>query len=79
MPGKAADVVALRPGHLESEPLYHPLSQLVYTNLRERVSDVWVAGRHLLKEGALTTLDERALLEKARGWGRRIAAANSAG
>jgi 5-methylthioadenosine/S-adenosylhomocysteine deaminase len=77
VPGKAADAVAVRLSDLETEPVYHPLSQLVYANVRDRVSDVWVAGRHVLKEGVLTTLDAQALVAKAREWGRRIGAANS--
>ncbi len=77
VPGKAADAVAVRLSDLETEPVYHPLSQLVYANVRDRVSDVWVAGRHVLKEGVLTTLDAPALVARAREWGRRIGAANS--
>lgn len=29
-PGKSADVIAVDLGELETEPVYHPLSQLVY-------------------------------------------------
>jgi len=71
-PGKAADLVALDLGAAESQPIYHPLSQLVYTGGRERVTDVWVAGRHLLKARQLTTLDEVAILERAAMWRDRI-------
>jgi len=48
-PGKAADITAVDLGALETQPVYHPVSQLVYAAGREQVSDVWVAGRHLLK------------------------------
>ncbi len=71
--GKAADVVAVDLGELESQPLYHPISQIVYATNRDKVSDVWVNGRHLLKARALTTLDEHHILEKTRQWRKKIA------
>ncbi len=71
-PGKAADIVAVDMGAVETQPLYHPISQLVYATGRDKVSDVWVAGRHLLKQRRLTTLDEAALLAKAAEWQRKI-------
>lgn len=72
-PGKWADVVAIDLGGLDRQPLYHPLSQLVYTAHRDHVTDVWVAGRPLLRAGVLTHLDEQALIREARDWGIRIA------
>jgi len=75
-PGKAADITALHLDTLETQPLYHPVSQLVYAAGREHVSDVWVAGRHLLKDRVLTTLDQTAILKKARAWAEKIQAAD---
>jgi 5-methylthioadenosine/S-adenosylhomocysteine deaminase len=72
VPGKAADVTAVNLRGLETEPVYNVITQLVYSTGRERVSDVWVAGRHLLKERQLTTLDEEAILARARQWRARI-------
>ncbi|HMM45414.1 MAG TPA: TRZ/ATZ family hydrolase [Candidatus Macondimonas sp.] len=72
-PGKWADVVAVDLGGLDRQPLYHPLSQLVYTAHRDHVTDVWVAGRPLLRAGVLTHLDEAALIREAGHWGIRIA------
>jgi 5-methylthioadenosine/S-adenosylhomocysteine deaminase len=70
--GKAADITAVHLGSLETQPLYHPISQLVYATGRDKVSDVWVAGRHLLKQRQLTTLDESAILTRAARWQRKI-------
>jgi 5-methylthioadenosine/S-adenosylhomocysteine deaminase len=70
--GKAADIVAINLGGLENQPLYHPISQIVYTCGRDKVTDVWVAGRHLLKDRALTTLDEQALIAKAQEWQKKM-------
>jgi 5-methylthioadenosine/S-adenosylhomocysteine deaminase len=71
--GKAADVVAIDLGRLETQPLYNPISQIVYSANRDQISDVWVAGRHLLKNRQLTTLDEDELIAKARLWRDKIA------
>ncbi|BAU48631.1 N-ethylammeline chlorohydrolase [Sulfurifustis variabilis] len=70
--GKQADLVAIDLSHLPSEPVYDPASQIVYTASRAQVSDVWVHGRRLLKNRQLTTLDERAALQKARAWRDKI-------
>ncbi len=71
--GKAADITAISLGGLESQPIYNPISQLVYATGRDRVSDVWVAGKQVLKGGELTTLDQHAIHQKALEWGKKIA------
>ncbi len=70
--GKAADIVAIRMQALETQPLFNPISQLVYASGRDQVTDVWVAGRHLLKERQLTTLDEEDILRRAAQWQRKL-------
>ncbi|MSQ89741.1 MAG: TRZ/ATZ family hydrolase, partial [Betaproteobacteria bacterium] len=52
-PGKAADLAAVRIAGPELSPCYEPVSHLVYAAGRQHVSDVWVAGRHLLRGGIL--------------------------
>ncbi len=71
--GKAADITAVDLGDIETQPLYHPVSQLVYACSRDKVTDVWVAGKQLLAERRLTTLDNARLLEHAAQWRERIA------
>ena len=78
MPGKWADLTAVDLGGLDRQPVYNPLSQVVYTAHREHVSDVWVAGRRLLHRGHLTTLDEGLIGERVRAWGERIGASDGA-
>lgn len=51
VPGKAADLAAVRITGPELAPCYDPLSHLVYAAGREHVSDVWVAGEALLRNG----------------------------
>ncbi len=71
--GKAADFIAVRLDGIETEPVYNPVSQLVYATGRDKVTDVWVAGKHLLKDRILTTLETDEILSKAREWRIRIA------
>ncbi len=61
--GKAADIIAIDLSDMNTQPIYHPMSHLVYAVDRSQVSDVWVAGRQLVKSGQLTQLD----IEKLRG------------
>jgi len=70
--GKSADVIAIRLSDIETQPIYNPLSQIIYSAGREQVTDVWVAGKHLLKDRLLTTIDEAELKSKIRGWQARI-------
>ena len=72
--GKWADITAVCLDSIETRPLYNPVSQLVYASGREQVTDVWVAGQHLLKDHQLTTLDDNEILARARDWQARIAA-----
>jgi 5-methylthioadenosine/S-adenosylhomocysteine deaminase len=71
--GKAADIIAIKLDSLETQPIYDPLSSLVYSCSRESVEHVWVTGRQLLKQRRLTTLDENGLLSKVIEWQRKIA------
>jgi 5-methylthioadenosine/S-adenosylhomocysteine deaminase len=75
-PGKAADITAIDLAALHSQPVYDPVSQIVYTAGREQVTDVWVAGRRLLANRTLTTLDENAILNRARSWRDKIQASD---
>ncbi|MGH8609521.1 MAG: amidohydrolase family protein, partial [Gammaproteobacteria bacterium] len=73
-PGKAADIVAVDLGDIETQPIYDPLSQLIYAAGRDKVSHVWVAGRQVVRERALLTLDKTAILERTMLWQERLAA-----
>ena len=71
-PGKDADIVAIRMDCIETAPVYDPVSQLVYSSGREQVSDVWVAGQHLLKNRVLTGIDEASIRLQADQWRDKI-------
>ncbi|HHJ81375.1 MAG TPA: TRZ/ATZ family hydrolase, partial [Candidatus Tenderia electrophaga] len=64
-PGKAADFTIVNLGGIDSQPIYNPISQLVYATGRDKVSDVWVGGKHVVKDATLTTMNEAIIRQKA--------------
>jgi 5-methylthioadenosine/S-adenosylhomocysteine deaminase len=73
-PGKAADLVCVDLKQAASWPVYHPVAQLVYAVARDHVSDVWVEGECLLKEGIPCKMNEDYILDAAQEIANRIAA-----
>jgi 5-methylthioadenosine/S-adenosylhomocysteine deaminase len=70
--GKAADVIAIDLTYLETQPLYCPVSQIVYAASRQQVTDVWVAGKRLLNQRQLTTINIDDLKAKNVEWQHRL-------
>jgi len=70
--GKSADLIAVDLGQLQSQPVYDPVSQLVYACGREQVRELWVAGKHLLSNGKLLHLNQSELLSNAREWQQKL-------
>jgi 5-methylthioadenosine/S-adenosylhomocysteine deaminase len=70
--GKSADFIAIDLNHASTTPVYDVISTLAYAVGRDQVSDVYVAGRALMRERRLMTLDEPAVLAKAAEWRERI-------
>jgi 5-methylthioadenosine/S-adenosylhomocysteine deaminase len=71
--GKLADVVAFDLSGLAQQPVYDPVSQLIYASGRDCVKHLWVGGKQLLDDGRLTRMDESELIAKTKDWGTRIA------
>jgi 5-methylthioadenosine/S-adenosylhomocysteine deaminase len=72
--GKQADLAAVRLSDLETQPMFHVVSQLVYAAGRHQVSDVWIAGRRKLANRVLPDIDTDAVIARTRAWRERIAA-----
>ena len=70
--GKRADVIAFDLGGLRAQPVYDPVSQIVYAGHRDQVTDVWVAGRRVVEERRLLSVDEQDLIATAERWRARI-------
>jgi 5-methylthioadenosine/S-adenosylhomocysteine deaminase len=70
--GKAADIAVFDLRGLAQQPVYDPVSQLIYTCSRECVEHLWVGGKHLLDSGRLTRMDEERIIANAQQWAAKI-------
>ena len=66
-------MIAIDLNQLETQPLYCPVSQIVYAASRQQVTDVWVAGQRLLQNRELTTINLKELSVKIALWQQRLA------
>jgi 5-methylthioadenosine/S-adenosylhomocysteine deaminase len=64
--GYAADVVAVDATAIEFQPLFDPVSALVYHLGRQCVRHVWINGKQLLNDRRLVTIDETELNEQVQ-------------
>ncbi|MCY7354599.1 MAG: TRZ/ATZ family hydrolase [Lysobacter sp.] len=71
--GKQADLICIDLAQIETQPLHHVISQLVYAAGRHQVSDAWIAGKPKLRDRQLVGMDTDALIANARQWRTRIA------
>lgn len=71
--GKWADLTCVDLNRLHSQPVYDPVSQLVYTARADQITDVWIAGKHQLDNGRLTQINTDNLLERSNEWRDRFA------
>ena len=71
--GKSADIIAIDLNHLSTQPLYNPISQIVYSASREQVTDVWIEGQARVQDKQLLNQDVSQILRTAARWGELIA------
>ncbi len=70
--GKQADLIAVDLGQPETQPVYHPLSQLVYACNGSQVTHSWIDGVKVMDQRQLTHIDLSALGTRTRVWRDRI-------
>ncbi len=70
--GKEADLVLFDTTFPEWQPLYNPVSNLVYSATGSSVSDVFVAGEAVVSKGHLTKVNEGEILDLVRKAAGRI-------
>ena len=71
-PGKCADLTAVDFSRIELQPVYDPVSHLIYTAERSDVSDVWVGGNRVVKKQQLTTIGKEELESAVLVWQNRM-------
>ncbi len=71
--GKRADLISLDLDAPNAVPLYDIYSQLVYALKGSNVTDVIVNGREVVRDRRVLTLDQQAVIAKAREYGLKVA------
>jgi len=80
VPGKAADIIAIDVDTVETLPSpctvgpkgFDPVTHIVYSSTRDQVTDVWVAGKRLLRGRRLTTVRTKVLRDTAKKWSDKV-------
>ena len=73
--GEQADLMVVDTARAAAVPIVDPVSLLVFATTGTAVTDLFVAGRALLRSGRLTTLDEAAVRADAAARAARLRAA----
>lgn len=69
---KQADIIAVDMSAPELQPIYNPLSQLIYNNCGQLVSHSWINGQLVLADREPTTLKMSDCIRKANDWRDKI-------
>ena len=72
LPGKAADLCAVRLDEWLLQPCFDPASHLVYVAGREQVTHTWVAGKLVMSNGVPAKIGISELLDLAGLWHTRL-------
>ena len=71
--GMRADMIAVDLSEIATQPVFNPISHIVYAADRSQVDFVWVNGEMLLKNKQFTRIDLAAIKAKAKLWREKIA------
>ncbi len=77
--GKKADLILLRADAPHAVPMYNVYSHIVYALKASDVETVVIGGRTVMLRRRLLTLDEPAVLAKAKEYGKRVQTGQAAG
>ncbi|MDC6484318.1 TRZ/ATZ family hydrolase [Methylophilaceae bacterium] len=69
---KKADIVAINLNSIENQPVFNPLSTLVYSSSRSDINYVWINGIIKLKDKNLVNIDEDLIIQLAKKWQRKL-------
>ena len=70
--GKSADIIALDTTSLSMTPRHNLDSNIVYASAGSEVTWSWIAGKNVLRNRQLQTLDKDTLSDKARSWRAKL-------
>ena len=66
--GKLADITCIDLSSVVFQPIYNPVSQLVYTATGRDVKNVWIHGRQLINNGEPQMIDVAGIAKAANKW-----------
>ena len=75
--GKQADLIAVDLRGPETQPLYQPLSQLVYACNGSQVTHSWIGGEPIMISRQLTRINVDTLMNRISAWQQQISNATS--
>ncbi|MGA1847327.1 amidohydrolase family protein [Deferribacter abyssi] len=70
--GNFADLIIVDLNKCHLQPLYNPVSQLIYAAKSSDITDVFINGNHVMENRKIITVDEEEILDKAKYWGKKI-------
>ena len=70
--GKYADFIAVDLGNPATQPVHDCISQLVYAVNSRQVSHSWIAGKLMMENGKLTTLNTKQIVANAGHWQQKM-------
>ncbi|WP_338021736.1 TRZ/ATZ family hydrolase [Alkalimarinus coralli] len=76
--GKLADIIAVDLGSIDCQPVYDPLSHIVYATNSHQVTHSWIGGEIHMNNRQLSMIDTLHLTERVRKWAEKIKAADAA-
>lgn len=71
-PGKLADITAIDLSGPTFQPIYNPVSQLIYTANGRDVSHVWINGHLKVRNRELLDTDAGEIVSAANGWQEQV-------
>jgi 5-methylthioadenosine/S-adenosylhomocysteine deaminase len=69
--GKFADIVSIDLSDPQCQPVFDPISTLVYAST-SRVSNVWIGGRHLVQNGKVIAPELKLDMDRVKAIGKRL-------
>jgi 5-methylthioadenosine/S-adenosylhomocysteine deaminase len=69
---KQADLIAIDLSKCNTQPVYDPVTQLVYAANGQQVSHVWIDGVCQLRDYQLINLDTDEIINKAQSWADKV-------
>ena len=69
---KSADFICIDMSDVNTSPIFDPVAQLIYAANSRQITHSFVAGKALMENRNLMTLDEDLVLATAHEWGQRI-------